>query len=204
MWISKKILSLLLFLSFCSFYEPTENDVLFFVEEYCKDVYPHRSINQLLFVAIKQQKIYLIRHGHMVTSYPISTSKYGVGNLIHSKKTPTGLHIIEHKIGKGVPSQGIIKGGVYTGEQIDLEHYPVTKKGDFVTSRLLWLKGLELGKNLGGNVDSYERRIYIHGTPEEGLIGKPSSHGCIRMTNHQVIELFNLAEKGLNVLILDV
>ena len=75
------------------------------------------------------------------------------------------------------------------------------KKGDFVTSRLLWLKGLELGKNLGGNVDSYERRIYIHGTPEEGLIGTPSSHGCIRMTNHQVIELFNLAEKGLNVLI---
>ena len=128
-WISKKILSLFLFLSFfVHFMNPQKMTYFFFVEEYCKDVYPHRSINQLLFVAIKQQKIYLIRHGHMVTSYPISTSKYGVGNLIHSKKTPTGLHIIEHKIGKGVPSQGIIKGGVYTGEQIDLEHYPVTKK----------------------------------------------------------------------------
>lgn len=140
----------------------------------------------------------------MITSYPVSTSKYGLGNIINSKKTPLGLHKIQNKIGKGIPARGIIKGGVYTGEKADLEHYPVPVEGDFVTTRLLWLTGLEQGINLGGNVDSYTRRIYIHGTPEEGLIGKPSSHGCIRMTNHEIIELFKLVEKGLHVIILNV
>ncbi len=183
---------------------PTEKDILFFVQEYCNDFYPEHNVKELLFVSIKQQRIYLIRHGHMVTSYPISTSKFGNGGKANSKKTPLGLHQIENKIGKGVPIRGIIKAGVYTGEEADLEHYPVPIEGDFVTTRLLWLKGLEPGKNLGGNVDSYTRRIYIHGTPEEGLIGKPSSHGCIRMTNHEVIELFKLVEKGLHVLILNV
>lgn len=183
---------------------PTEKDILFFVQEFCNDFYPEHNVKELLFVSIKQQRIYLIRHGHMVTSYPISTSKFGNGGKANSKKTPLGLHQIENKIGKGVPVRGIIKGGVYTGEEADLEHYPVPIEGDFVTTRLLWLKGLEPGKNLGGNVDSYTRRIYIHGTPEEGLIGKPSSHGCIRMTNHEVIELFKLVEKGLHVLILNV
>ncbi len=183
---------------------PTEKDILFFVQEYCNDFYPEHNVKELLFVSIKQQRIYLIRHGHMVTSYPISTSKFGNGGKANSKKTPLGLHQVENKIGKGVPIRGIIKAGVYTGEEADLEHYPVPIEGDFVTTRLLWLKGLEPGKNLGGNVDSYTRRIYIHGTPEEGLIGKPSSHGCIRMTNHEVIELFKLVEKGLHVLILNV
>tara|TARA_B100001094_G_scaffold177798_1_gene171795 strand:+ start:1762 stop:2376 length:615 start_codon:yes stop_codon:yes gene_type:complete len=200
----KKIIGLLFIIGLFSFHNPTEKDVLFFVDEYCKDFYTKHDVKQLLFVSIKQQKIYLIRHGHMVTSYPISTSKFGLGNIENSKKTPLGLHIIERKIGKGIPSRGIIKAGVYTGEQVDLEHYPVTKEGDFVTSRLMWLKGMEPGNNLGGIVDSYKRRIYIHGTPEEGLIGKPSSHGCIRMNNHQIIELFNLVEKGLFVLILNV
>lgn len=183
---------------------PTEKDILFFVQEYCNDFYPEHNVKELLFVSIKQQRIYLIRHGHMVTSYPVSTSKFGNGGKANSKKTPLGLHQIENKIGKGVPIRGIIKAGVYIGEEADLEHYPVPIEGDFVTTRLLWLKGLEPGKNLGGNVDSYTRRIYIHGTPEEGLIGKPSSHGCIRMTNHEVIELFKLVEKGLHVLILNV
>ena len=184
--------------------KPSENDVLFFVREYCNDFYPEHNIKELLFVSIKQQRIYLIRHGKMITSYPVSTSKYGLGNLMNSKKTPLGLHKIQNKIGKGIPSRGIIKGGVYTGKKADLEHYPVAAEGDFVTTRLLWLKGLEQGINLGGKVDSYTRRIYIHGTPEEGLIGKPSSHGCIRMTNHEIIELFKLVEKGLHVIILDV
>ncbi len=195
----------IIFLSFSfSKRKPSENDVLFFVREYCNDFYPENRIKELLFVSVKQQRIYLIRHEKMITSYPVSTSKYGLGNIINSKKTPLGLHKIQNKIGKGIPSRGIIKGGVYTGEKADLEHYPVTVEGDFVTTRLLWLKGLEQGINSGGKVDSYTRRIYIHGTPEEGLIGKPSSHGCIRMKNHEIIELFKLVEKGLHVIILDV
>lgn len=185
-------------------YTPTEADVLFFTKEYCNDFYPEKNIKELIFISIKHQKLYLIRHGHVVSQYTISTSKFGVGNKMGSKKTPTGLHVIDKKIGKGVPLRGIIKGGVYTGEKADLEHYPVPIDGDFVTTRLLWLKGKENGKNLGGKVDTYMRHIYIHGTPEEGLIGKPSSHGCIRMTNYDVVELFGLAEKGLYVLILNV
>jgi len=183
---------------------PSEKDILFFVEEYCNDFYPNHEVKELLFVSVKQQRIYLIRHGHMVTSYPVSTSKFGLGSIANSKKTPLGLHKIAKKIGSGVPERGIIKAGVYTGEEADLEHYPVPIEGDFVTTRLLWLKGLEPGKNQGGNKDSYDRRIYIHGTPEEGLIGKPSSHGCIRMTNHEIIELFKLVKEGLHVLILNV
>ena len=183
---------------------PNEKDVLFFLEEYCNDFYPEYDINELIFISIKQQKLYLIRHGHVVSTHIISTSKYGLGNKQFSKKTPTGLHAIAHKIGEGVPLRGIIKGGVYTGKEADLEHYPVHAKGDFVTTRLLWLRGLEQGINTGEKIDTYDRRIYIHGTPEEGLIGKPSSHGCIRMTNHEVVELFKLVEKGLKVLILNV
>ena len=183
---------------------PTETDVILFLEEYCKDFYPDHNVQELLFVSVKQQRIYLVRHGHMVTSYPVSTSKYGLGGKSNSKKTPLGLHKIAKKLGKGVPSRGIIKGGVYTGKEADLEHYPVSIDGDFVTTRLMWLSGLEPGKNSGGNNDSYNRRIYIHGTPEEGLIGKPSSHGCIRMNNHEVIELFKLVKEGLHVLILNV
>jgi len=183
---------------------PNEKDILFFLEEYCNDFYPEHDINELIFISIKQQKLYLIRHGHVVSTHIISTSKYGLGNKQFSKKTPTGLHAIAHKIGKGVPLRGIIKGGVYTGKEADLEHYPVHAKGDFVTTRLLWLRGLEQGINAGEKIDTYDRRIYIHGTPEEGLIGKPSSHGCIRMTNYEVVELFKLVEKGLKVLILNV
>lgn len=202
---SVKIIVLISLLSFVAAPQtkPSEADILFFTAAYCDAFYPEHKIKQLLFVSVKQQRIYLIRHGHLVTSYPISTSKYGVGNQMNSKKTPLGLHQIENKIGRGVPLRGIIKGGVYTGKQADLEHYPVPIEGDFVTTRLLWLKGLEPGKNQGGAVDSYFRRIYIHGTPEEGLIGKPSSHGCIRMTNYEVTELYKLAEKGLHVLILN-
>ncbi len=205
MW-SKKIFFTLLISFSLSFSnrKPSESDVLFFVKEYCKDFYPKHNVKELLFVAIKQQRIYLIRQEKMITSYPISTSKYGTGEIANSKKTPLGLHKIQNKIGKGVPLRGIIKGGVFTGQKAELQHYPISMDSDFVTTRLLWIRGLEQGKNLGGNVDSYSRRIYIHGTPEEGLIGKPSSHGCIRMTNHEVIELFELVEKGLHVMILDV
>jgi hypothetical protein len=203
---SKNILFILLiYFSLCfSFRKPSENDVLFFAKEYCGDFYPEHNIKELLFVAIKQQRIYLIRHEKMITSYPISTSKFGLGEVVNSKKTPLGLHKIQNKIGKGVPLRGIIKGGVFTGKKAELQHHPISMDNDFVTTRLLWIRGVEQGKNLGGNVDSYSRRIYIHGTPEEGLIGKPSSHGCIRMTNHEVKELFELVEKGLHVMILNV
>lgn len=183
---------------------PSEKDVILFVDEYLDEFHEHAEINELLFVSIKHQKLYLIRHGHMVSEYPISTSKYGVGNKSLSQKTPTGVHWIKHKMGRRTPINGILKGGVYTGEKAVIEHDPIETNQDHVTTRALWLEGMEYLKNHGGNVDSYERKIYIHGTHEEGLIGKPASHGCIRMRNYDITELFDLVEKGLYVLILNV
>jgi hypothetical protein len=123
---------------------------------------------------------------------------------MYSNKTPTGLHQIEHKIGKGVPLNGIIKAGLFTKEKARILPFAEEDTADIISTRVLWLKGLEEGINSGDNVDSYLRRIYIHGTSEEGLIGKPSSHGCIRMTNYDVLELFQLVEEKLKVLILDI
>lgn len=178
--------------------------MLLFVDDYIQTFHKHAGIHELVFVSIKQQRLYLIRYGHMVTSYPISTSRYGVGNRINSQKTPTGVHWIKKKMGNHTPINGILKGGVYTGAQAQLEYQPSRTDSDHVTTRALWLEGMEYLKNKGGKVDSYQRHIYIHGTHEEGLIGKPASHGCIRMKNYDVKELFDLVETGLYVLILNV
>ncbi len=183
---------------------PTELDITSFTSEYLNTSYKHAQIEQLLFVSVKHQRMYLIRYGHIVSEYDISTSKYGVGNKMYSQKTPTGVHWIKKKMGRRTPVNGILKGGAYTGEIADMEYLPVSTDRDLVTTRVLWLEGMEWGVNHGGNKDSYNRKIYIHGTHEEGLIGTPASHGCIRMRNHDVTELYDLVEKGLYVLILNV
>jgi len=148
--------------------------------------------------------MYLIRYGNIVSDYSISSSKYGVGNKINSQKTPIGIHWIKNKMGRRTPVNGILKGGSYTGEIAEIEYDATPTNNNLVTSRVLWLEGLEWDINHGGKVDSYNRKIYIHGTPEEGLIGTPASHGCIRMKNSDITELYDLVEKGLYVLILNV
>ena len=98
---------------------------------------------------------------------------------------------------------GILKGRKYTGKTADIITEKKSVDSDDVTTRIMWLDGLDEGKNKGGKVDSYTRYIYIHGTPEEGLLGTPASHGCIRMYNKQVKDLYDQASIGLHVLILD-
>lgn len=183
---------------------PRHIDVVEFVDEYTKTYYPDSSNANIIFVSVRFQKLYLIRYKNVISEYDVSTSKYGIGNQKYSNKTPTGLHRIEHKIGNGVPLNGIIKAGLFTKEKATIKPFAEEDTADVISTRVLWLKGLELGKNLGGEVDSYTRRIYIHGTSEEGLIGQPSSHGCIRMKNYDVLELFELVEPKMKVLILDV
>jgi len=95
----------------------------------------------------------------------------------------------------------VFKARKFTGNVIKPIIEKIDIKDDVITSRILWLDGLELGKNRGGNVDSKSRYIYIHGTAEEGLIGKPASLGCIRMKNKDVIKLFNRVREGTQVLI---
>ncbi len=178
-------------------------DVLFFTEDYLETFYPNYKIQNLVFVSIMQQKLYVIMDKKVVASYPVSTSKFGLGNIFNSQKTPLGLHIVKNKMGDGVPLNGILRYGFYSNEIAHIIKEPKASGKDLVTSRILWLEGLEKGKNKGGIMDSYNRGIYIHGTNEEGLIGLPASNGCVRMNNKDVIDLFNLVPKGIYVLILD-
>lgn len=137
----------------------------------------------------------------MVRQYPVSTSKYGIGSEAGSFKTPLGKHRVAEKIGAGAPMHTIFKERVNTGKLAAIDR---TLKGapyDDVTTRVLWLEGLEPGLNRGKGIDSKERFIYIHGTPSEGLIGRPASNGCVRMYNRDVIELFNLVPEGTPVTI---
>ena len=156
----------------------------------------------LLFVSIENQKMYRIQSNDIIETYDISTSKYGIGNQMGSNKTPTGLHKINSKHGHKTPINGRMIGRVFYGQIAKIFSDTTTSKTDDITSRILWLEGLENGINKGDNIDSYKRYIYIHGTSEEGRIGIPSSHGCVRMKNKDVIDLFNEVAIGTFVLIL--
>ena len=123
--------------------------------------------------------------GNAEKEYPCSTSRFGPGNAEGSEKTPVGLHRIAEKYGDGEPL-GMIFSSTPSG-------------ADLITTRILRLEGLQPGLNKGRGIDSYERYIYIHGTPEEGLIGTPASHGCIRMKNDDIAELYPLCPVGLTV-----
>jgi len=150
-------------------------------------------------VSVAQQKLFLMNKKDTLRNYEISTSKYGLGSESGSHKTPLGLHRVVEKYGDGAPEGTIFKSRINTGRIAEIEMRPQTTKLDYVTTRILWLDGMEPGKNKGGNVDSYHRYIYIHGTHEEGLIGRPASKGCIRMRNNEVIELYELVPIGTTI-----
>ena len=164
--------------------------------------YVLEEFHELLFVSIKYQRLYHIKEGKIINIYIISSSKYGAGSKAGSYKTPLGLHKIKEKHGKHTPKNGIMKGRVFHGELANIYTDFTKSKTDDVTSRILWLEGLEEGRNKGLGIDSYNRFIYIHGTSEEGRLGSPNSHGCIRMKNKDVIDLFKIVEVGTLVLIL--
>lgn len=171
-----------------------------------KQQYPAHDITRLLYVSLTKQRMYWIENGRTQRAFVISGAKNGAGSLSGSNKTPTGLHLIAEKHGATTPPGGILVSRVFQGRIADILSEPLDVPEDHVTTRVLWLKGLEPGINLGKdaqgrNVDSYSRYIYIHGTPEEGLLGQPASHGCIRMKNREVIELYDMAPAGAYVLI---
>ncbi len=171
------------------------------IQEAAELKYPKITFGQWIYVSASDEKLYLIKNKEIIKTYPISIAKNGLGNTAGSNQTPLGLHHVKKKLGAGIPEDGILKSGIYTGKKAEIISEPISVNTDLVTSRILWLSGLEPGYNLGRNVDSFNRYIYIHGTPEEGLIGQPASHGCIRMLNKDVIDLFNLVPEGTNVLI---
>ena len=157
------------------------------------------SQNNIIIVDISEQRLYLYSNNDLIQSFPVSTSKYGEGQIENSFKTPLGLHEIKEKIGHKAPINTIFTARVNTNKRADVQIKQNDTEDDFVTSRILWLEGLEDGINRGLGVDSYNRYIYIHGTHEEGLIGQKASHGCIRMFNNDVIELFDIVSEGTKV-----
>ena len=152
-------------------------------------------------VDISEQRLYLIENNLIKASYPISTSKYGEGSIQNSFKTPLGEHSIKEMIGEEAEINTIFTSRINTKRSATIIDQYEDTDNDYVTSRIIWLDGEEEGFNKGENVDSFRRYIYIHGTHEEGLIGTKASHGCIRMFNYDVIELFNLVNIGTKVLI---
>jgi len=158
------------------------------IESFSED---YKEIELLLVVDVTTQQLFLLKKGIIERIYSISTSVYGTGSEVNSYKTPLGKHKISEKIGEGLPEGAILKGRRWTGAIANIIKEPIDTEFDVVTSRILWLTGLEEGKNLGSGVDSKSRYIYIHGTAEEGLIGEPASDGCVRMYNSDVITLFD-------------
>lgn len=120
-----------------------------------------------------------------------------------SECTPRGEHIISEKIGDGCELNTIFVGRIPTGKIYQPELRKEFPDRDWIVTRIMWLSGTEPGRNKGGNVDSHDRYIYIHGAPEDVEMGKPGSRGCIRMRNEDVIDLFDAVEQGTPVLILE-
>lgn len=149
-----------------------------------------------LIIVISKQELYAAKGKRIQALYPVSTSRCGPGNREGSNQTPLGTHRVREKIGDGAPPGAVFRGRVKTGEMARIDRDPIDRDEDLVTTRILWLEGQEDGINRGGQIDSYRRYIYIHGTPEEGFIGVPRSHGCIRMKNGEVIQLFDMVRVG--------
>tara|TARA_Y100000768_G_scaffold230050_1_gene173684 strand:+ start:381 stop:914 length:534 start_codon:yes stop_codon:yes gene_type:complete len=151
----------------------------------------HLNQKYIIFIDISNQNLCLLDEYKIIEEYRISSSIYGEGNEEGSNKTPLGAHYIREYFGKDVDIFTIFKNRVPTGHKAKLLSREQKSEEDIITTRILWLDGLEEGFNKGANLDSYKRYIYIHGTNEEELIGQKASHGCIRMNNSDIIKLCN-------------
>lgn len=149
-----------------------------------------RDLRHQVIISIPEQRMALLEDGAPLATYPVSTSKFGLGDLPGTSWTPLGRLEIAKKIGNGVPSGAAFKDRRPTGEIVP----PDAPGRDIIVTRILWLRGEE-----PQNARAYSRYIYIHGTPEERNIGLPVSYGCVRMRSRDVIELFNIVGTGAQV-----
>ena len=137
--------------------------------------------------------------GALLRNYAVSTAKQGMGERSGSYCTPRGRHIVRAKIGQGSPAGTVFVGRRATGEIYTPELGERFPDRDWILTRILWLSGCEVGYNRLGACDTMRRYIYIHGTPDSVTLGVPGSHGCIRMANADLIELFDLVSAGISV-----
>ena len=147
-----------------------------------------------IVVSTREQKLALIDRGNVVAIYPVSTSKFGLGDWRGSRFTPLGKMQIAKKIGDNAPTGAVFKDRIRTGEIVA----PDSPGRDPIVTRILWLRGLETQ-----NVNAFSRDIYIHGTPEERNIGRPASYGCIRMRSSDIIQLYNIVGTGAAVTVVN-
>jgi lipoprotein-anchoring transpeptidase ErfK/SrfK len=145
-------------------------------------------------VSIPEQRLALLDNGALIATYPISTSRFAIGDLPGSRGTPLGELEIAKKIGGAAPSGMVFKDRKPTGEILA----PDAPGRDPIVTRILWLRGLE-----GQNANAYSRYIYIHGTPEERNIGARASFGCIRMRSRDVIQLYDIVGPGARVTVVN-
>jgi lipoprotein-anchoring transpeptidase ErfK/SrfK len=147
-------------------------------------------------IDLRAQRLELFEGDALLAAWPVSTARKGAGEGEGSEQTPRGLHEIRAKIGAGAPEGAVFVGRRATGEICTPERAAAEPGRDWILTRVLWLRGLEVGRNRLGAVDSMRRYIYIHGTPDEAALGMPASHGCIRMRNSDVIDLFDRVDPG--------
>ena len=166
----------------------------------------NKKSNVHLVINIAQQNLTLYQDDKELTQYTVSTAKNGIGSQQDSGCTPLGKHFIAKKFGANEPMNAVFSGRVPTGEIYSAELGNCYPKRDWILSRILWLSGIEEGFNKGSNsqggCDTYQRYIYIHGTPDSEPMGEPLSHGCIRMRNEDIMELFEQVKEGTAVTII--
>ncbi len=154
--------------------------------------------NMGLWVSVARQQLVGIQAGRVLFQYPCSTAAAGSGNRLGSRRTPLGWHVIDERFGDGLPLGAVFKERRFTGRVYDPAK---PTSDDLVLTRIMWLRGLEQGINLGSGIDSHARFIYIHGTPEEDRLGTPASMGCVRLSNQHAADLYEQAPTGTLVLI---
>ena len=154
-------------------------------------------------INISDQTLCLFAGNNVIKKYSISTAGNGSGEQMNSECTPRGSHFIREKIGADCAANTIFVGREPTGELYHSDLREQHPDRDWILTRILWLSGCEAGKNKGGNVDSYDRYIYIHGSPDDVDMGAPGSRGCVRMRNQDVIELFERVEIETSVNIIE-
>jgi lipoprotein-anchoring transpeptidase ErfK/SrfK len=152
-----------------------------------------------IIVRLAEQRLELFKEGRLAASFSISSAANGAGEEQGSGCTPRGRHRIRIKIGAGEPENAVFVGRRPTGEVYSPELATEYPQRDWVLTRILWLTGLEPGRNRGGPRDTLRRFIYIHGCPDSEPMGEPRSHGCIRMRNRDLVELFEQVEVGTTV-----
>jgi hypothetical protein len=150
---------------------------------------------RVLVVRLGAQTLQFFRAGALAHAYAVSTSLRPPSNVKNSLGTPRGLHEIAKRIGAGQPPGMVFKGRVSTGHHFN-ELSDEENRPNLITTRILWLRGLEPGVNLGGDVDTHGRHIYLHGTNHEEKIGQPCSAGCVLLRNLDIIELYEEVRAG--------